>query len=37
MAAVIALTLARLLWIQAGDIVFLADADFIRAWRENRP
>lgn len=28
---------ARMLWIQSGHIVFVADAAFIRSWRTGRP
>lgn len=36
-SGVVALAGARLLWIQSETVVFLAERDFIRAWRENRP
>ena len=42
MAAVFALAHACLLWIQCplldgSEVVLVADAEFIRSWRENRP
>lgn len=37
MAGVFALATAHWLWVQCDRVVFVADAEFIRAWRENRP
>lgn len=36
-SGVVAIAGARLLWVQSETVVFLAERDFIRAWRENRP
>ena len=42
MASIIVFVVARMLWLQCplldgSEVVLVADAEFIRSWRENRP